>query len=701
MKKILLTLFITIIALDLAFAQQAVIKTEGVTPHGVEELGLPTNSVSSGLSVVPNQTYVYLSANVYGTPDSLTGAAFSVVSQPSGSNVTLTDFTTPEGAMWVYFRPMVVGEYVIGLTASTASGSYDTTTTITVADYVGVGDFNGVAANTQNCMYCHKAIEPAKFGDIFNRWKVSGHANIFNQQLTTSTHYSTSCMPCHTTGYDKYVQATNGGFDDVADSLGWTFDGHASAGKWDSLVTYYPELVNKATIGCEMCHGPGSEHATKYDKNMIAISLRASNCSQCHDEPPRHDVSAMYDNSVHAEAVYSSSFARAGSANNLSFCARCHEAQGYVDFTKGILMDATTITEANHVPITCATCHDPHGNDNTASLRFAPAGSDTLANGYSYAGQGGLGGEVCMNCHKARGNGNESVQGTVSSSHWGPHHGTQADVLLGQNAADFGVPFQNGSHVYAVTNACVDCHMYPTVDVADSLNRDKVGGHSWNMNNPATDFDYTAACTQCHGQKSSFDDFIAPADYDRNGKVESVQDEVKGLLDKLAKALPPVDDAAIDYKQVTSLVQKKAYWNYQLIGNDGSYGIHNSKFAIDVLMQSIVALGGTVGVDNNQIQQPKNYALEQNYPNPFNPSTTIKYNVAKQSNIKVVVYNITGEVVSVLVNGVQSAGTHQAIFNTNSANLQLSSGIYFYTIQANAVDGSQSFKQTKKMVLLK
>jgi hypothetical protein len=450
-----------------------------------------------------------------------------------------------------------------------------------------------------------------------------------------------------------------------------------------------------------MCHGPGSEHATKYDKNMIAISLRAGNCDQCHDEPWRHDISAMYHNSVHSHAVYSSHFTNAAPDNSLDDCLRCHEAQGYVDFTKGEYYSATSIPEENHVPITCATCHDPHGNDNTASLRFAPTGSDTLANGYSYNGEGGLGAEVCMNCHKARSNGAELVQGKVTSPYWGPHHGPQSDVLLGQNAVDFGVPFQNGSHVYAVTNACVDCHMYPTVDVADSLNRDKVGGHSWNMNNPATDFDYTAACTQCHGQKSSFDAFTAPADYDRNGKVESVQAEVKGLLAKLEMALPPVDTASIDYKRVTTLVQKKAYWNYQLIEYDGSFGIHNAKFTIDVLMKSIEALGGTVGVEDNQIQQPKNYALEQNYPNPFNPSTTIKYNVAKQSNIKVVVYNITGEVVSVLVNGVQSAGTHQAIFNTNSANLQLSSGIYFYTIQANAVDGSQSFKQTKKMVLLK
>ena len=98
---------------------------------------------------------------------------------------------------------------------------------------------------------------------------------------------------------------------------------------------------------------------------------------------------------------------------------------------------------------------------------------------------------------------------------------------------------------------------------------------------------------------------------------------------------------------------------------------------------------------------PKEYALFQNYPNPFNPSTTIRYALPFESTVKISVYNITGQLIKVLVNSEQPTGTHEVTFSTNSNGEQLSSGIYFYTIEAQAVGGSGSFRQTKKMVLMK
>ena len=101
------------------------------------------------------------------------------------------------------------------------------------------------------------------------------------------------------------------------------------------------------------------------------------------------------------------------------------------------------------------------------------------------------------------------------------------------------------------------------------------------------------------------------------------------------------------------------------------------------------------------VSGPTSYSVDQNYPNPFNPSTTIRYALPYESNVKIVVYNITGAVVSVLTNGVQSAGSHNVVLNTSSSKGQLSSGIYFYTIEARSLDGSHSFRETKKMILLK
>jgi hypothetical protein len=88
---------------------------------------------------------------------------------------------------------------------------------------------------------------------------------------------------------------------------------------------------------------------------------------------------------------------------------------------------------------------------------------------------------------------------------------------------------------------------------------------------------------------------------------------------------------------------------------------------------------------------PLVYALNQNYPNPFNPTTTIRFEIPKQSNVELKVYNILGQMVATLVNGEMKAGRHEATFDAN----RLSSGVYFYKLVAG------SFVETKKMLLLK
>jgi len=98
---------------------------------------------------------------------------------------------------------------------------------------------------------------------------------------------------------------------------------------------------------------------------------------------------------------------------------------------------------------------------------------------------------------------------------------------------------------------------------------------------------------------------------------------------------------------------------------------------------------------------PKSFSLSQNYPNPFNPSTTIRYALPFDSNVKISIYKVTGELVKVLVSGTKTAGNYDVTMNTAHENVEFSSGIYFYSIEANAVDGSSTFKQTKKMILLK
>lgn len=89
--------------------------------------------------------------------------------------------------------------------------------------------------------------------------------------------------------------------------------------------------------------------------------------------------------------------------------------------------------------------------------------------------------------------------------------------------------------------------------------------------------------------------------------------------------------------------------------------------------------------------RPEIVSLQQNYPNPFNPSTVISYTLPQASDVRLEVFNLLGQRVSLLVNDRVQAGQHNVTFQAGN----LSSGIYIYRLQA---DG---FTQTRKMLLVK
>jgi hypothetical protein len=131
-------------------------------------------------------------------------------------------------------------------------------------------------------------------------------------------------------------------------------------------------------------------------------------------------------------------------------------------------------------------------------------------------------------------------------------------------------------------------------------------------------------------------------------------------------------------------------------------GTTNTLYVVEATAKSVWAGGnaGTilkrsdepVGLTSDvQGKIPNQFSLRQNYPNPFNPATTIKYEIAKESNITMKVYDVIGNEVATLVNETKPAGTYQVIFDASS----LSNGVYLYKIQAG------NFTATKKLILMK
>lgn len=101
--------------------------------------------------------------------------------------------------------------------------------------------------------------------------------------------------------------------------------------------------------------------------------------------------------------------------------------------------------------------------------------------------------------------------------------------------------------------------------------------------------------------------------------------------------------------------------------------------------------GNAIGIKKISSDLPVTYTLGQNYPNPFNPSTQIEFSIPRNSDVKLIVYDVMGRELSTLVNEKLNAGIYKV--NFDAANL--SSGVYFYKLL------TEEFNASGKMLLIK
>jgi len=124
--------------------------------------------------------------------------------------------------------------------------------------------------------------------------------------------------------------------------------------------------------------------------------------------------------------------------------------------------------------------------------------------------------------------------------------------------------------------------------------------------------------------------------------------------------------------------EKKAQW---LAQRDAEYA---------ALQKALDSGKLPVGVEETE-PLPISFEVKQNYPNPFNPKTTITFSIPKAGNVVVKVFNILGQEVATIFNGLLPAQTHHIDFDAS----KLTSGVYIYSVQYDGLTIS------KKMVLMK
>lgn len=567
LRKLTILSVILCCMVPMVMAQTLMLETRGISPAQVkaDTVGNPNyvglfNRPYSGLLNVGVQTQMYLKGSMEG--GSLSAPTWTVTQKPATSAAAVgTPVAMGTSMQYVTFTPDVEGTYVVEF----ADGAQTASVTVNAAKFTGI--LEGA------CAACHS--------DKNSMFASTGHANFLKNALNGVAPFRSgaSCLPCHTTGYD--LDAANNGFDD----FNFAYPAAVGAGVYDATVALYPDAMKRANIQCEACHGPGSAHFSKVDNSKMVSSLSEEPCAVCHDDDHYHVYPSQWEFSNHANMAHP--YTRAS-------CAPCHNGKGFLQYLENGKKDLTADVDANY-PITCAVCHDPHDDTNEYQLRTLEV---ELGNGEEVTG-GGLG-KLCMNCHKSRRDAEDYTGPNFRySGSYGPHHGPQADMLIGTNAPTFGKTLPSSAHFAAIENACVDCHMYELGshgehDAQGNLNSS--GMHSFSMVSK-NGIDNVAACEECHGdigetfaEKKFF--FNGDADHDEDGKVEGLQEEVHGLLERLALLLPPVgnDSVNVSGKYIYTQTEAKAAYNYYFVEEDRSGGVHNPAFAVALLKVSIQAV---------------------------------------------------------------------------------------------------------------
>jgi hypothetical protein len=458
-----------------------------------------------------------------------------------GATLREADTCTPR------FRPDVHGLYEVTETVSKRSVALD------VGPWFGATDCGRAE--------CH----PREH----ERWLQTKHGSIARRGLEGEIRgYDFACLRCHAVGALEQ-NILGKGFDEAAMRAGYAFPARLQPGNWAKV----PAAVRSTLgVGCDNCHAPG----------FYWTGWGVAACARCHDAPPRYVRFAEWRSS---RAATSEPLAAGPKTSNGS-CARCHTAQGFVEWTRRDPPPKRNWKTAHPVPPgtaeafgrnlrdlepqtphACLACHAPHPAKPThASLREPPVGTP-----YAWLGTG----QLCAACHR---------QPPGARDDDAPHGSVEAELVSGEVAERAGVSATRPSHA-RVPGGCVGCHMARPASWRRGDAPLVRGGHTFKA---ARDGE---VCRGCHTQgpprlldyATELPALRAALEAVVRARTGAVTFDVRGGRMVLVTAQGGV-------KPITDQALRRAVWAYLVLRADRSGGVHNPGLARRLLTQPIAAL---------------------------------------------------------------------------------------------------------------
>ncbi len=357
--------------------------------------------------------------------------------------------------------------------------------------------YSDQAAKGTTCGNCHVGTQ--------SQWKGSEHADAWATLVNSGQQNAQgSCDNCHTVGQNGNVIETAAG--------------HEATGQDRYL-----------DVQCESCHGPGLDHVTDPEASQPLASMLVGldltqGCAECH-QGTHHPFVEEWEASGHGQIV--------SSAADRAECESCHTGEGALKawgVNASYQEDGSLDGPGQHMAITCAVCHDPHGSENTAQLRFPVDVPNEETN-------------LCMRCHHKRGvpdptssRGPHSPQGPllVGEAGWWPPSLEFSGPIVATHGSDRNPELCAGCHVnsFTVTDSETGAftfqatgHLFEATPCLDANGIPQAGGECTQTEKTFQ----TCTTAGCHGTESVARALLANA----QTRLNNLADELEALLDKV------------------------------------------------------------------------------------------------------------------------------------------------------------------------